>query len=667
MGVRGLKTLIDNNSDLMKRRQLHDTQLVIDGSAVMYYMYSISSTTKMDFRYGGDYILYADKVKQFFSNLSECNIEPIVVLDGGSDPSNAKLKTTMTRLKSRLSSIKTIMYKQVNNEVIMPILARTVFCDVLKDLNIKRVVSLYEADADVAQLANHFQCPVLSNDSDFFVYDLSHGYIPLPTFDCRHVRTDGDNSELKYIDCLHYEVSNLLNRFPELDRSLLPLFSTIMGNDYVDQSQFQTVFGNIGRCSSDSNIKKVKAVSPRHRNMVYVLNWLKGKTSEEANDQLMTSMKKCYREKASQLVQLVEETYRAERSNLNCLVAHVNGTSCVLDHSLRLEIEDDITEVPDWLVRKLISGTMDSQLLDVLVTKRIFMKPQPEDFTLVTSYECARRLQGYVFALLRNSDENEIVVYDRTLGAIVKFHVPKLDTVEHMLVPPFSELPKLSDQFRMELMKTMLQCESRLNISKLLQDNSLPETVSNQIEVIVQLIQYSASQPESVVCLEFLLAAILLVAYYLIAPNMAENKSDKNSQHLLPRLERFKSVPHHSHAQLYQPRKMHYIAQLEAVILLFNQLNALLSQPMPDIRVDTWFDGVFLYHLTSELCDRKDPLLYCSELVGRGSKMDELTTDLFSTLPLITSTSRYRENNSRKVMRVRKNRHKRNVLSGSEL
>ena len=34
-----------------------------------------------------------------------------------------------------------------------------------------------EADVDVACLAIHHQCPVLSNDSDFYIFPLLYGYI----------------------------------------------------------------------------------------------------------------------------------------------------------------------------------------------------------------------------------------------------------------------------------------------------------------------------------------------------------------------------------------------------------------------------------------------------------------------------------------------------------
>lgn len=38
---------------------------------------------------------------------------------------------------------------------------------------------VFEADEHIARRANQLNCPVISDDSDFFVYDLKGGLIPL--------------------------------------------------------------------------------------------------------------------------------------------------------------------------------------------------------------------------------------------------------------------------------------------------------------------------------------------------------------------------------------------------------------------------------------------------------------------------------------------------------
>lgn len=46
------------------------------------------------------------------------------------------------------------------------------FLSVLNELKIDVVQCAYEADADIAALARGLNCPVISNDSDFYVMDV---------------------------------------------------------------------------------------------------------------------------------------------------------------------------------------------------------------------------------------------------------------------------------------------------------------------------------------------------------------------------------------------------------------------------------------------------------------------------------------------------------------
>lgn len=51
---------------------------------------------------------------------------------------------------------------------VMPIITRDTFIAVLMEITIPFVVCDFEADIEIANLANQFNCPVLSDDSDFY-------------------------------------------------------------------------------------------------------------------------------------------------------------------------------------------------------------------------------------------------------------------------------------------------------------------------------------------------------------------------------------------------------------------------------------------------------------------------------------------------------------------
>ncbi len=57
--------------------------------------------------------------------------------------------------------------------------SKSVFLDAARECGVRCFVADGEADQSIVSLANHLHCPVLSNDSDFFIFDIECGYIPI--------------------------------------------------------------------------------------------------------------------------------------------------------------------------------------------------------------------------------------------------------------------------------------------------------------------------------------------------------------------------------------------------------------------------------------------------------------------------------------------------------
>lgn len=55
---------------------------------------------------------------------------------------------------------------------VLPLLLKSVFLSVLKEFKIEVIQCQYEADGDIAALSRGLKCPVVSNDSDFYVMDV---------------------------------------------------------------------------------------------------------------------------------------------------------------------------------------------------------------------------------------------------------------------------------------------------------------------------------------------------------------------------------------------------------------------------------------------------------------------------------------------------------------
>ena len=79
-----------------------------------------------------------------------------------------------------------------------------------------------ESDPAIALLANEYNCPVLSEDSDYYIFDLNVGYIPLSSLKITS----------KPIQCSIY-VRNDLCREYGVNSDLCLAIPAILGNDFI--------------------------------------------------------------------------------------------------------------------------------------------------------------------------------------------------------------------------------------------------------------------------------------------------------------------------------------------------------------------------------------------------------------------------------------------------
>lgn len=95
---------------------------------------------------------------------------PIFLLLLGMDPSNKKFDTLRQRLQSKIKEADNLSHGR--NGSVLPILTRDVFIQVLIQSGVPLIQCPAEADWEIACLAQEWKCPVLTNDSDFYIFDL---------------------------------------------------------------------------------------------------------------------------------------------------------------------------------------------------------------------------------------------------------------------------------------------------------------------------------------------------------------------------------------------------------------------------------------------------------------------------------------------------------------
>ena len=88
----------------------------------------------------------------------------------GMDPSDKKFSTLRARLQSKIKEADCLSHGRHGS--VLPYLTRDVFIQVLTQRGVPLVQCPAEADWEIACLAHQWNCPVLTNDSDFFIFDL---------------------------------------------------------------------------------------------------------------------------------------------------------------------------------------------------------------------------------------------------------------------------------------------------------------------------------------------------------------------------------------------------------------------------------------------------------------------------------------------------------------
>ncbi|CAG2204729.1 unnamed protein product [Mytilus edulis] len=147
-----------------------------------------------------------------------------------------------------------------------PVLAYESFTMVLKELNIPHLTCDGEADNQIAVLARQWNCPVISCDSDMYIFDLPGGFINFSDINLDQSTSGELNTRLyvasKFADSIGLHIT------------LLPVAATVIGSLYadIDYGVADLFFKRLGGKSSFANIS---------RNLKYAFELLKNAKSQK--------------------------------------------------------------------------------------------------------------------------------------------------------------------------------------------------------------------------------------------------------------------------------------------------------------------------------------------------------------------------------------------------
>ena len=304
---------------------------------------------------------------------------------------------------------------------------------------VKYVQTLFEADDDIAATARILNCPVLSYDSDFYIYDVA--YIPFNTLDPFLVKNRKGKGYIK--QCQIYKVETLLNQFKGLNRSVLPLAATLLGNDYVKRSTFKDFFCHL-RLSKSTKRK----YNEQQRRIEATFNWLSKHSLNTAIVQILSRLPQNSRKNVLEVIEMIVNVYttldpqiliplgfpeqfvsemKAKfktapfkfRENVNDLrpveeppgddeseisdleEEEEEGEDSEDDNDKEFRYNSNIQKVaPPWFIQDFNKGRYASYFIDILTRRFYVSPPQIEDYSYPAAITISLKIVAVIYGLL---------------------------------------------------------------------------------------------------------------------------------------------------------------------------------------------------------------------------------------------------------------------------
>ncbi|NXE25811.1 ASTE1 protein, partial [Ardeotis kori] len=496
MGVQGLTGFVEERGAFFTELRVRDTKLVIDGSS-LYHRLCFASTA--DFRHGGDYGAFAAAVGEFFGSLRACRVSPFVVLDGGRGADDRKLPTLRGRASERLRAAHGL--SRGDGGCLVPLLTREAFVQALGRLGVPFVQCFAEADREIAGLANCWGCPVLSLDSDFCVFDLAAGYCPLSHFQWQSVCA-GEGERGCYVPARCFSAEKFCRHFSPLNKSLLPLFAVMNGNDYIDLAALEVFFSKVRfprGCAAGKGGK--------HLRLQGLLNWLAqfaGPT--EAVDSALQYLKKHQREEIRALLCASMEDYTPSDVNLEDFFQ--NGKyECEAARKAGL---------PQWVLDGLAKGKLAPFISDALILRSTFLHVQVENMQRPSAHSTALPIRQVIYGLLLKVSQNTQAASPskQTNEPPVICEFDRLQKTLKKTFVPAASLPTdfCDDHFPLDkLMEVPMSCRQMLLLETLGVKMSFVESIPSHLQLPVAVTCYWIRCSEPKVKLHQLKALLLMI------------------------------------------------------------------------------------------------------------------------------------------------------------
>lgn len=639
MGVKYLKSFIESNDDiLIKRYRLSNGYVVIDANNFKTQVFVKSQGNQRGDLFGGDMVKFASFTRKVLENFQSCNITPIFVYDGAKNEADVCIDKTATQYqRSRDRFNLTLKIGQFGHgRFIKPDHTTCVFNSVILDKGMKIVTCMFEADLEIARLANQFRCAVISNDSDFLLMDLKFGQIMIDSLEFTKVfKQPGivkDGKSQLYLECSLYRRDRFVQFFPDLDPKCLPLLAILSGNDFVRGSAFEDLCKLLPVANLSENFgRQMKLqMGPHLSKILKILYFLCGKTVEQAINQICQKVAQDKRKELKEFIQSnlkayeipVDDHFDREMIKLckpGFLMAHQN----LIDNKEALEREFNIAirTLIEWIRECTERSILSPKILEIAHRNILFLQPTIDDNSLDSSRETHYAILRVLLNLTRthHKDYTPLTIMDRVRKSYDRVRIDPKRSLEKFgpIDFLFYEIPNLPDDIRRAIALATINCSMEEYEDKIVFYHEWLDPVHAEQFFLVKVILDFIDRESKVVKLwkQLRQATLLTMLYYFVTdeddltlkcrPEGDIVNKFMNAFCFAVKRQGYTNMPRLSRMRRYNQRLMHQISQLQSAVNSFNQLNAFLGDTLVHLKTGSWMNSCLIYNLADNMKSRR--------------------------------------------------------------
>ena len=410
----------------------------------------------------------------------------------------------------------------------------------LYDLGIELYVADGEADLVIARLANHYRCPVLSMDSDFFVFRLVGGFIHFNYFYWKS----------SPVTAFFYHRDLFANELAFRDARLICLIPALVGNDFMEPCHPYFIKLMLYSVRRKPRIREICSHLSRFGSVNDFLEQsFGGKTLEP----------KCVM--ALQWYEVTEDLSCKELV-LSTNLRHHNGG-----------------EFPKWLVSLFRLGRLPSYVMCAAVSCKAIFRVVADNFEKESSMLAAKSIREHMYALLEVRKAVEFIRSGLTIAGLKA--QSKALKVEEFRGVTLASLEFLSHQQRQSLFYEILQCDKQTINIKLTETNGYQDW--RFVAAALSFWARTTCPPEPLV------RALLLCFTLCSLPDEKFNALNRQLWR----------VPLNFRQSQEWLDTLHWFSQWQTIYHTVWTLNALLKEPMWVFSPAFLYDGELAMYLTS--------------------------------------------------------------------